>query len=48
MKKVAPSKKTRKSTVDIELLRHWKRVSTKGKLDWLSDALYFGKLKRFE
>lgn len=37
-----------KNSLDIELLRHWQKISTKGRLNWLVDALYFGKLKKFE
>ncbi|EKD64313.1 MAG: hypothetical protein ACD_51C00028G0039 [uncultured bacterium] len=39
--------KKKSQKIDLDLLKHWKRVSTKGKLDWLESALYFGKMKRF-
>lgn len=32
---------------DIPTLKHWKKVSVKGKLDWLESALRFGKLGKF-
>lgn len=47
-KKSSFSKGSVKTSLDVGLLKHWKNVSTKGKLDWLSSALYFGKLKRFD
>lgn len=47
-KKSSFVKSSTKTALDVDLLKHWKNVSTKGKLDWLSSALYFGKLKRFD
>lgn len=46
--KMREQKPAKKGSFDLELLKHWKNVSTKGKLDWLSSALYFGKLKKFD
>ena len=40
-------KKNGKTEVDIKILKHWKNVSTKGKLDWLASALRFGKMRKF-
>jgi len=37
----------KKIEFDLELLRHWKKVSTKAKLDWLQDAMRLAKLKKF-
>lgn len=31
--------------VDVEHLRHWKRLSTHAKLEWLEAALRFGTSK---
>lgn len=39
--------KQKKAIFDIETLKQWKKVSTKGKLQWLEDALRFGKLRKF-
>lgn len=36
-----------KIDLSIEQLKHWKSVSTKGKLEWLESALRFGKLRKF-
>lgn len=48
MKRKSKLKKVSGETsLDLDLLKHWKKVSTKGKLDWLSSALYFGKFKKF-
>ncbi|MBI5152123.1 hypothetical protein HZA39_01175 [Candidatus Peregrinibacteria bacterium] len=35
-----------KINLDKKLLKHWKSLDTKTKLNWLQDALYFGKLKK--
>ena len=35
------------SRFDTESLPHWKRCSTKSKLEWLESAMRFGKLKKF-
>jgi hypothetical protein len=40
-------KKNKEITFDKELLKHWKKISTKAKLNWLENALRFGKLKSF-
>ncbi len=40
-------KSLKKSKFDIETLKLWKKVSTKGKLNWLESALRFGKLRKF-
>ena len=45
MKKKGNTKK--KITLDLDALKHWKKVSVKGKLDWLEGALRFGKLRKF-
>lgn len=47
MKKSRKKSIQKTSTIDIETLKHSKKVSTRGKLNWLESALYFGKLKRF-
>jgi|APSaa5957512622_1039677.scaffolds.fasta_scaffold190067_2 hypothetical protein len=47
MKKRKDLKNSPHINVDLEQLKHWKKVSTKGKLDWLESALRFGKLKKF-
>lgn len=39
--------KIKKIEFDLEQLRHWKSVSTRGKLEWLESALRFGKLRKF-
>ena len=39
--------KVKKTEFDLETLKFWKKVSTKGKLDWLESALRFGKLRKF-
>lgn len=36
-----------KPKFDKETLKHWKKVSVKGKLEWLESALRFGKLRKF-
>jgi len=41
------NKKNNKITLDKELLKHWKKVSTKAKLEWLENALRLGKMKSF-
>ncbi len=41
------AKKKTKQKFDIALLKHWKKVSTKGKLEWLESAIRFGKFKKF-
>ncbi len=41
------NKRKQKQQFDIKLLSHWKKVSTKGKLEWLESALRFGKLRKF-
>jgi len=45
MKKIR--KKTSKIKFDLRLLKHWKNISTKAKLDWLQDAIRFAKLRKF-
>lgn len=40
-------KASKKPKFDIKILKHWKAVSTKGKLQWLESALRFGKLRKF-
>lgn len=40
-------KSAKKPKFDINILKLWKKVSTKGKLDWLESAMRFGKLKKF-
>ena len=47
MKKKGANKPAKKIEFDVDLLRRWKKVNTHGKLQWLSDALYFGKMKKF-
>ncbi len=47
MAKKRKASKAKKSNLDLDMLRHWKNVSTKGKLEWLESALRFGKLKKF-
>ena len=39
--------KREKIEFDLKLLKHWKKVSTKAKLEWLNSALKFGKLRSF-
>lgn len=36
-----------KTQFDIETLKMWKHTSTKAKLEWLENALRFGKLRKF-
>lgn len=40
-------KNVKKNQVDVEALRHWKKMSDKAKLNWLEMALRFGKLRKF-
>ena len=40
-------KKYNKPKFDKQTLAHWKKVNTKGKLQWLESALRFGKLQKF-
>jgi hypothetical protein len=40
-------KNNKKYKFDIKVLKLWKKVSTKGKLNWLESALRFGKLRKF-
>jgi hypothetical protein len=40
-------KKNNKPKFDLKTLSLWKKVSTKGKLEWLESALRFGKLRKF-
>jgi len=47
MKKLFKKKKVKKIDPDIEKLRHWKKITTKSKLEWLESALRFGKLRKF-
>ena len=47
MKKNTKKRNNKKFSLDIEQLKHSKNVSTRGKLEWLASALYFGKMRRF-
>ncbi len=47
MKKKLNKQKQKKIVFDKELLKHWKSISTKAKLEWLNSALKFGKLRSF-
>lgn len=40
-------KKVEKMNFDLVMLKHWKGVSTKSKLDWLASALRFGRFRKF-
>lgn len=43
-------KKIKKMTcveVDLEWLKHCKKMSTKAKLNWLESAFKFGKMRKF-
>jgi hypothetical protein len=41
------SKNSSKSSIDLEALKTWQKLSTKARLDWLESALRFGKLRKF-
>lgn len=47
MKKKSAKSAVKKMKFDMELLKHWKSVSTKAKLEWLNSALKFGKMRSF-
>ncbi len=47
MKKNSAKLAGKKIEFDMELLKHWKKVSTKAKLEWLNSALKFGKMRSF-
>lgn len=47
MKKNSKTSSRKKIEFDLELLKHWKGVSNKGKLDFMESALRFAKLRKF-
>lgn len=47
MKKNKKKKSVAKTEFDLKLLKHWKNMGTKAKLDWLESAIRFGKLRKF-
>ncbi len=47
MKKSVKKQQKAVTKFDIQTLKHWKSVSTKGKLQWLESAMRFAKLKKF-
>lgn len=46
MKKNVKTRKCREG-FDMETLRVWKNSSTKARLEWLTSAFRFGKLRKF-
>ena len=37
----------KKSNIDKEALKHWKKISPRAKLDWLESVLRMTKLRKF-
>ncbi|MEK7126838.1 MAG: hypothetical protein AAB848_01910 [Patescibacteria group bacterium] len=47
MKRKSQTKSWPKDDQETFALKHWKYMSTKTKLNWLEEALRFGKTKKF-